>query len=1363
MFDKPASLRSFQPKFYTGGASRSYLALLYDAVALMKPARVAVAGSGDGQAFFTLCQAVRETGIKCECIATCVPRGDSAAEDPAWQAQQDYGSEFYADFARFLKPEADSTAGATAVGTVDLLLIDDVDRGAELDEIIRSWEPTLTSSSLVLLHGWRLERDDSLAEVWRRWAAARPEIRFNDGIGLALAAMRTIPLEMEMLFDQEQSGAAASLYSAVATRIEAQARVTAAERENAALRTRQIWLDSIVSTGWQAQEVMDSQARIIADLEQRFATLHADRAEAQKVMEAQSRKIDELLTERSRAELFAQSQAEQLERFEELRRDRARAQLVMDSQQEQVQRWIGVTHQLQAELDRVTAELKERKKLLKAAKAACSRNGKCFHISTGPKVQRSLGDKLMRELRRVPRNLGLVKPPPAKKRKDSASVEASVPPNAYAEWIAAHEPDAAAIEAQREAARELPVRPKLSVVVPVFNTPPQFLHEMIGSLVAQTYQEWELCIVDGGSNSAATIEALRRWAAEQPQVRVIHLPENLGISENTNRALEIATGEFVLLADHDDLLPPFAFFEMARAISAHPDADMFYSDEDRVGPDGRRHMPFFKPDWSPALLCSFMYTGHLTAYKRELVTELGGFRGEFDLSQDYDFALRASERAREIVHVPHVCYHWREHAASGSMGGKPDARKSNLAALGDAMRRRNLPAEIIEYPTANRARLKVSQWPRVSVVVPTDSATRAVASLVDLPRRTNYPDLEIVIVTNSRLIAALGSVAPENARVQIVPYDKPFNFSDKCNAGAQAATGTRVIFFNDDVEAEQPDWVQNLIEQLENPGVGAVSPKLLYETGKIQHAGLVTGVRGFAGTAFHQRSGDSTDYFNLAQSLRDVSALSGACLAMRRDDFLRLGGFDAVDTPIAHSDFDLCFRVREAGLRCVYTPFATLRHVGHVSIGTEEREQKVRRVDKANIFLLKRWGGYTTCDPYFPDNMRDWLYSDSPTPLRMSGRNKRHPRASEADLLFVSHDLSWSGAPLILLQMAQWCSNNGFFVVVMSPKDGPLREEFAAAGIPVIVDPLITTGHESFTAFAKDFDCVVASTIFGAPIVQAAKREGIPHFWWIHEGRVAEHYLGGDASMRRAISIADQIVTPDTRSSQVYQPFSDQPIRILPYGIPDPALDGEQPPIGQSGPVKFLLLGTIEHRKGQQVLLDAVRQLPADVVGQCEFRIVGRAHDPEIAQEVAAAAQASPHLTLADAVSPDDALALIASTDVMISASWDETGPLILMEAAALGKALLSTNVGAVAEFLVHGDDALFFQPGDAPALAREIERLVRDRELLKRLGARARRAYEKHFTFARFASEFSELVRGLTRPRALQRDSVAPALQKSE
>ncbi|MBA2242036.1 MAG: glycosyltransferase, partial [Chthoniobacterales bacterium] len=791
---------------------------------------------------------------------------------------------------------------------------------------------------------------------------------------------------------------------------------------------------------------------------------------------------------------------------------------------------LGASEQLRDQLREVKAELKATKQLVKGAKSVCRRNGKCFQAGSEPKLRRTLGDKILREIQRIPRQLGLLpsQPGPTAKKK----TEPVVPVDRYAAWIREHEPSAQELSEQRLASIEMQERPKFSLLVPAHDTPRQFLDEMIASVVAQTYDNWELCLVDGGSTNGQTLEAIARWVEREPKLRLIRLPENVGIAENTNSALAGASGEFVACVDHDDVLAPFALYQLARAIADAPEADIIYSDEDRLGVDGKRHAPYFKLEWSPALLCSFMYLGHLTAYRRSLVLALGGFRKEFDLSQDYDLALQATEVARSIRHVPHVLYHWREHPASGSLGGKPEARKSNLAALAEAMRRRNLPADVIEHPTANRARLKLARWPRVSIIIPTDSPIRARACVTDLPRKTDYPDLEIVLITNSKLADSLESAQPNNASVRLVRYDKPFNFSDKSNVGAHAASGERLIFFNDDVEPNQPDWIQELIEQLENPEVGAVAPKMLYENGKIQHAGLVTGVRGLVGTACHQWPGDAADYTNFAQSLRDVSALSAACLAMRREDFFRVGEFDAVHTPIAHSDLDLSFKVRAAGLRCVYTPFLTMTHRGHASIGAAEAEEKMTARERVSVYLLKRWAGYSCHDPYFPENVRDWLYLDSPTPLRMWGKNEAavQPR-NGPDLLVVSHDLSWSGAPLILLHIALWCREHGFFVVVMSPQDGPLRTKFFEAGVPVLVDPLITEGHSSLREFMREFDCVVASTIFGAPIVRAAKSAGIPHLWWIHEGRVAEHYLREDGAIRAALRQADLIVTPDTGST----------------------------------------------------------------------------------------------------------------------------------------------------------------------------------------------------------------------------------------
>ncbi len=1297
MFLELPSLR-FQPKFYNGGVSRFHLPLLCDLAALRRPTKIVLLGFGDGQPHFTFCQINRERdlGFHCLTIRRDLP-GENADDDATWQKAVAESDEFYHSLTTLVAGDAVTVAGREADGSVDLLLLDDCDSAEKARAELIAWRPKLSANALVLWHGLNLQRTDSIPVAFEEIFTDHLRAEFPAGIGLGVVNLskeiaKNDSLGALIFGSTEDRAELTAFYEANARRMEAESRASKAERKNAALELRQIWLDSLVADRWQAQEVMDDQAREIAE-RPAFAELH---------------------------------------------RDRMKAQLIMDTQTEQLKQWVSKSEALSSENRKLKKQLAQQKQTLAAAKNACRKGGRCFGEK---KPKRSFPERILRELRRIPANLSRSKPEPLSV--SQKKTEPLAPVDRYPAWIAKHEPDGDALEEQRRASKSWDYCPTISLLLPTFNPPVGFLDELFASLAAQTYENFEVCVADGSSDEAAK-ESLKRWQEKEPRLRIEFLPQNLGIAENTNRALSLGSGEFVACIDQDDLLAPFALYEMARAIGAHHEADVFYSDEDRLDADGQRHSPFFKPEWSPEYLLSFMYLGHLTAYRRELMERLGGFRKKFDLSQDYDFALRATEQAREICHVPHVVYHWREHPLSGSAGGKPEARASNLAALDEAMKRRGLRAEILEYPAANRARLKIQELPKVSIIIPTDSEERARACIEHLPQATVYPDYEIILVTNSALAETLESPTRQAPPVRFVCYDKPFNFSDKCNAGARAARGSRLIFFNDDVESGQADWIQDLIEPLENPEVGAVAPKLLYATGRIQHAGLVTGVRGLVGTAAHQEPFDSTIHSNFAQSMRDVSALSAACLAMRRDDFFAVGQFDAVNTPIAHSDLDLSFKVREAGMRCVYTPFTTMIHRGHASIGAIEAEEETKPVEKVSVYFLKRWAAYSCRDPYFTDEMRDWLYADSPAPIRMWAADL--PNESKNDngraLLFVSHDLSWSGAPLILLNIAKWCRARGYFVVLMSPEDGPVRENFVEAGVSVIADPLITKEHPSFVDFAREFDCVIASTIFGAAIVRAVAPARIPNLWWIHEGRVAEHYLGEDPELRQALKVSDLIVTPDTVSAQVYQPFTERPICVLTYGIPDPGLPNELSAADKTdAPINFLLLGTIEQRKGQLVFLEALRKLPADVLQRARFQIVGRSHDEPIARQIETAATEYVQLIYRESVPHTAALELIRAADVMMSCSFDETGPLILMEALALGKPILSTSVGVVSESLTNEQGGLFFPPGDADALAAAIARLVREPQLLARLQRNARSEYEKHFTFERFANDFEKLL----------------------
>jgi len=360
----------------------------------------------------------------------------------------------------------------------------------------------------------------------------------------------------------------------------------------------------------------------------------------------------------------------------------------------------------------------------------------------------------------------------------------------------------------------------------------------------------------------------------------------------------------------------------------------------------------------------------------------------------------------------------------------------------------------------------------------------------------------------------------------------------------------------------------------------------------------------------------------------------------------------------------------------------------------------------------------------------------------MSGRND--PNAvieTSADLLFVSHDLSLSGAPMMLFHAAAWCKRHGIFVTVMAPEDGPLRAKFEAEGIPLIVDPLVETEHESFTAFARHFDCVVANTIRTSAVVRALKAEEVPVVWWLHEpGSVGEHYLREESKLRAAMPLADLLLAPSESTASVYRPYTESPVQGLPNAIPD---IGAQPIVGgDSAPLRFLLLASVEPRKGQDIFVKALAQLPKEVRKAAQFEIAGRILDPDFWPTIEPIAKQIENLTVTGALSHADAIGKMTAADVIVSPSRDEAMPTVtILEAMSLGRAIIATNVGGASEVFTNGQNALLVRPEAPDELATAIRRLIERPALVRELGRKARQTYEESFTIERFGADFSEVI----------------------
>ena len=866
--------------------------------------------------------------------------------------------------------------------------------------------------------------------------------------------------------------------------------------------------------------------------------------------------------------------------------------------------------------------------------------------------------------------------------------------------------------------------PLISILTPVYNVEERWLIEMADSILRQTYANWELCLVDDGSTNASTRDAVVRLGSHDPRIKVLLRQNNGGISAASNDALAMSSGRYVALVDNDDILTSDALEEMVREIN-RTDPDWLYSDEFKVDESNVPSELFAKPDWSPLFLLNYMYTGHLTLYRRSAVLKAGGFRSQYDFSQDYDLALRMAEMDLKVAHVERYLYGWRAIEGSGAAGGKPHARISNLAALQDAADRRGWGGEAVGLPTCNRLVRSEIDHPLVSIIIPSDNIENIKTTIDSVTSKSTYKNYEIIIVTRSETIDQLKREI-SNAAVKWSAYDLPYNFSGKCNAGAASSSGDYLIFFNDDVRVITPDWIECHIEYLTLPGVGVVGPKLLYEDGSIQHAGIVTGVRRFTGTAFHTYPSNTSAHFNMAQCVREVSVIIGALLAMPANVFNEIGGYDALNTPINHSDVDLCFRAREAGYSCVYNPHATLVHIGHMSIGDESYVKTPKKKDTADVFLLRRWGQFIARDPFFTPAMRDLIYIDSQEEFGLLlPDDEPYDSSNLRSVAIISHDLTGSGAPKVALDLAVTLKSSGMFVVVFSPTDGPMRQRLLDAGIAVVVDELILTGHDAATAPLSHFDIVIANTIVCWRTVSAIS-DLVPVYWYTHETALVDHFAA-EPGFKEALLKPAAIWSGSRLAAEALEPYGADPL-VLEYGVEDASDALAQVKI------RVGLFGSYEPRKGQDLAVEAMLLLPPEVQSRIHFVAYGRTLDAGFRDAIGKKARGLATVALKGELSYGEYLASLRECDVVLVPSRDDTLPLVSLDALSFAKTLVVSRQTGTSAYLKDGVSAVILEHNSPQDIAAALTRLLADDGACSRIGKAGRKVFLKKFTVDSFA-----------------------------
>jgi GT2 family glycosyltransferase len=544
----------------------------------------------------------------------------------------------------------------------------------------------------------------------------------------------------------------------------------------------------------------------------------------------------------------------------------------------------------------------------------------------------------------------------------SAERGRSSPLTEYQEWFQRHRATRDDLDRMRHEARGFATQPLISIITPIYDTSAQWLTEAVESVLAQAYENWELLLIDDGSSIADLVGALPALAARDQRIVLDRTGRNEGISAASNQALAHADGEWVALLDHDDVLEPDALFQIVKLLQTHPDADLIYTDEDKLSENGWE-APVFKPDWSPDLFRSHNYIGHLTAMRRELVDKVGGFRSEFDSAQDYDLLFRVIEQTDRIHHIPRVLYHWRRSASSSaiSVRQKPGQLEASRFAIADHLKRRDERARVVvDWNThAFCVRRELLEAREISVIISARHGQAARACCIEsLAKKTSYPDYEIVF------IQADNEPAGVDAHFSRMPHHLPrFSGAHNLSAPRNFAVGQTaspwILFLDDDMEVIESDWLTIMAEHIQRPDVGAVGAQLLNSNNRIEHAGIVLGVNGIAQLAFRGLPPDERQVSRQLQVTRNCSAVSAACMLTRRDVFQEVGGFDE-SLPDAFAEIDLCLKMRRAGYLIVYTSFAKLY----------KHEPRAEKIDMgAEAIMRERWPDVVQRDPYYNANL----------------------------------------------------------------------------------------------------------------------------------------------------------------------------------------------------------------------------------------------------------------------------------------------------------------------------------------------------------------------------------------------------------
>ncbi|WP_159739467.1 glycosyltransferase [Vibrio atypicus] len=919
----------------------------------------------------------------------------------------------------------------------------------------------------------------------------------------------------------------------------------------------------------------------------------------------------------------------------------------------------------------------------------------------------------------------------------------------------------------RLAGRELP---KLSIVMPVYNPPMKFFRLALKTIEEQVYTNWELCIADDCSTDPNVREFLESYSRNNDKVKVHYREENGHISAATNSAASLVSGEFIVFMDQDDELTPDALAEIALYASENPEADVIYSDDDKNDPNGKRFAPQFKPDWSPELLLSYMYMCHIFCVRSSLYNEVGGTRVGYEGSQDYDLALRVTEKARSVGHIPKVLYHWRVLPGSTASSGneKHYSFVAGINAVQDALDRRGINAAAYQPEWAELAGCGVyshrfpDDGPSVAIIIPTKNQAEVTERLLTSLECTSYKNYRVYIINNeSDEKSALELFSRTEHTVFNIPNrEGRFSYAYVNNQAVDKVSEDYVLFLNNDTEVISEEWLSQMVGYLQFEGVGAVGARLLYPDDTVQHAGVLHNLHhGLPGHSLKHKPHYDGGYMGFAKVLRNYSCVTAACLLMPRKLFNHIGQFDEENFAVAYNDVDLCYRILESGQRVVYAPTAELYHHEGKSRGFKDNpREEVAFVDKYRDFK----------EQYYNPNL-----VNSHDSFKVKGRAFIHDEVdiSGQRVAFFSHNLNLEGAPIQLLDIAAGLKlKQDIIPIFISPQDGPLRERLEALDIEVRIIPeerlsgINVEYNKKVKEISEWLDQLNVSTVFANTVlcfwaVDAADMIACPSVWIIHESEPPFTHIDmwcdeGKEAARTCLGKAYQVVFVSEATKELYSPLAiKQNYSVIYNGFDDELMSERVPYTRDEARSKLkihddevfaIIVGTVCERKGQVDFVKAVGCLDASVVDKSRFAVIGdRASN--YSELLHAEYDNLPELNkskLSIVKETQDVGLYYAAADIFVCCSRIESFPRVIQEAMHCGLSILTTPVFGIAEQVKDEVSARFYTPGEVNELGLLLENMIVDRKYAVNLGLNAKEHLNRLPDYTQMIDNYSSILK---------------------